>query len=54
MVANTPSILHYTMFSFSKYIDFIIYLDILYIKIHNKNYISRKKVKISYDLELRE
>jgi len=40
-------------FDFSKYIAFIIYLDIVYIYMHSKYNVFRK-AKISYNLEQRE
>jgi hypothetical protein len=37
-------------FGFSTYIAFIVYLDIIYIQVYSKNYVSRKS-KTSYNLE---
>jgi hypothetical protein len=40
-------------FGFSRYIAFTMYLHIVYIQVHSKNYVSRK-AKTSYNLERRE
>jgi hypothetical protein len=37
-------------FGFSRYIAFSMYLDIVYIYVHSKSYVSRK-AKMSYNLE---
>jgi hypothetical protein len=48
-LTSTPSVPNYKRFGFSRYIVFSMYLDIVYIYVHSKSYISRK-AKTSYNL----
>lgn len=52
---STPHVPNYKLlcYVFLRYIVFAIYLDIGYVKIHDKNYVFRK-VRTTYNLECRE